>query len=1077
MSRDEASSWIDAIDPAFVERRFGAGEVDRRLARSELAYVPPWPRVDAAGRLSVTFTTRGAAPSKLAVRVQGDAIEKTCACSPSKGHLCAHVVDVLIDLACFPDVRAAIRAGEPLDDAIAGLDERRRAHLEERTLDERIARWLPERAFEDDLELDVTVAPSTGMPSADPRPAVFLRHRRLPTRTLARPRDVLAARLPPRRRRLVELTTPSSAHRDALVATNAQASLLVELLRRESPVFTRGFRERLRFSSEAVRPHVVHEDGRLVARWHTDQGLLCAALQALLFVGPFPFVWSTEHEVFHPVATDVDLDAAWGLSFVPSLPFRESTSPRILPALLERGRDLGVVWPSPASLGVAPQEAPEFTLRVHGSLLDVQAELVARYRDHTVIVDPNTACPSAFRDEVAERKAIALLREAGLLAEGATEGAASDEASEETSTEERAVDFWRRGLALLEVSTDPRVAVHVDAGLVRGRVVAPIDARVDASAASGWLEMELTFTAGALKVEMATIRKALRERRRWLALDDGTLTKITDAVAELVGDVSRVVGEGSSPRIAMHHLAEVRSWVEAHGGHFDASAARLVERLASRDARGEPRLPTDLRATLRPYQRDGVAWLETLREAGAGGILADDMGLGKTLMTLTLLARWKEDEGPKPSLVVCPTSLLGNWKREAEKFTSLSVRVAHASAKERAADEGDVDLVVTTYGLLRRDVGRLANTSFRAVVLDEAQNIKNEGAHTTRAARRLRADLRLALTGTPVENRVRELWSLATFANPGILGSARDFRQRFEEPIALSPDGATAAHLRGIVRPFVLRRTKREVLADLPPKIEIERSCVPSDREKRLYDALARTLRQSVKKNIEKRGLAGSRIAVLTAILRLRQMACDPRLVDPASLAPPSAKREAFLDLAREIAFSGRKALVFSQFVELLTLWRQDLDRAGIAYEYLDGSSVQRDAIVDRFQGGPAPLFLVSLKAGGAGLNLTAADTVVHCDPWWNPAAEDQATDRAHRIGQTRAVTVVRLHAQGTIEDKIALLKERKRRLVSAVVDGAPKTARVIGGDGPDEGDAFADDLADDEGLALLEERDEHADE
>ncbi|HVH45364.1 MAG TPA: DEAD/DEAH box helicase, partial [Labilithrix sp.] len=278
------------------------------------------------------------------------------------------------------------------------------------------------------------------------------------------------------------------------------------------------------------------------------------------------------------------------------------------------------------------------------------------------------------------------------------------------------------------------------------------------------------------------------------------------------------------------------------------------------------------------------------------------------------------------------------------------------------------------------------------------------------------------------------LWSLMTFVNPGMLGTAAEFDSRYEQPMSMRPDGAVAEELRATVRPFVMRRAKSEVLVDLPPKTEVERACVFGLRQKRAYDALALAVREAVGTRTARRKDARTQLSVLTAILRLRQMACDPRLVDPTARPEDSAKRASFLDLVRELVSEDRRALVFSQFVELLTLWREDLDRAKVAYEYLDGSTRDRDAVVDRFQNGKAPLFLVSLKAGGAGLNLTAADTVIHCDPWWNPAAEDQATDRAHRIGQTRAVTVVRLVAQGTIEDKIALLKRKKVELAAAIL-------------------------------------------
>jgi SNF2 family DNA or RNA helicase len=283
-----------------------------------------------------------------------------------------------------------------------------------------------------------------------------------------------------------------------------------------------------------------------------------------------------------------------------------------------------------------------------------------------------------------------------------------------------------------------------------------------------------------------------------------------------------------------------------------------------------------------------------------------------------------------------------------------------------------------------------------------------------------------------------------TFANPGMLGSAAEFEERFEQPITHQPGGEVARELRAIVRPFILRRRKADVLAELPPKTLIDRDCILGARQKRLYDALALALQKAVKQDIEKRGLARSRLSVLTAILRLRQMACDPRLVDPTCAPETSAKRAAFLDVVRALASEGRRALVFSQFVELFTLWREDLERERIAYEYLDGASVNREAIVDRFQRGDAPLFLISLKAGGAGLNLTAADTVIHCDPWWNPAVLDQATDRAHRIGQKQSVTVLRLVAKGTIEDRIALLEKKKRALADAILSTA-KSDEAVG--------------------------------
>ncbi len=518
-------------------------------------------------------------------------------------------------------------------------------------------------------------------------------------------------------------------------------------------------------------------------------------------------------------------------------------------------------------------------------------------------------------------------------------------------------------------------------------------------------------------------------------------------------------------RLPAHQLGRLDRWIEENDGRMDAAVEALRRRLRALAVAAEPDLPGGLRATLRPYQRLGVAWLQFLQALGAGGILADDMGLGKTLMTLAFLLRRKQVEGREPSLVVCPTSVASNWLREAARFTpGLRIVLLHGPSRDAAAI-GEHDVVVTTYALLRRDIEALSAVRFRCVVLDEAQNIKNADSATTRAANRLDASMRLALSGTPVENRLRELWSLSSFVNPGILGTSRAFETRFERPIVADRKSPLASELRAIVRPFLLRRTKDDVLPDLPPKIEVDRVVTLSESDKRMYDALAHTLRDSVARDIESRGLAQSSLSVFTALTRLRQMACDPRLVDarlaPAAVAAPSAKRGAFLDLVRELVAEGRRALVFSQFVQLLTLWRVDLDAEAIAYEYLDGATVRREEIVDRFQKGKAPLFLISLKAGGAGLNLTAADTVIHCDPWWNPAVEEQATDRAHRIGQDKTVTVVRLIARGTIEEKMLSLKAKKRELTRAVIGN---DARALEGLTVEDVRSLLGDATDEEG-------------
>jgi SNF2 family DNA or RNA helicase len=424
------------------------------------------------------------------------------------------------------------------------------------------------------------------------------------------------------------------------------------------------------------------------------------------------------------------------------------------------------------------------------------------------------------------------------------------------------------------------------------------------------------------------------------------------------------------------------------------------------------------------------------------------MGLGKTVQALALLAWRRQVHGQAPSLVVAPTSVAPNWIREAQRFVpGLNAVLLHGADRHARYDEvPHADLAVTTYALLRRDVDRLRDLRFRYVILDEAQQIKNHTAATTTAAKSLGAEARLALTGTPVENRLLELWSILDFCNPGMLGSWRSFSRRYERPVveALNDVGESdvawdargeAAALRARIRPFVLRRTKAEVQADLPPKIETDVVVELTPAQRRAYAALAAATRADLGPRVSTEGVARNRMLILTALLRLRQMACDPRLVDPRHSAEDSAKLTAFRDLVAEVIASGRRALVFSQFVELLALLRADLDERGIEYCYLDGRTRDRSEVLQRFVEGTMPLFLLSLRAGGTGVNLAAADVVIHLDPWWNPAVEDQATDRAHRIGQTKTVSVYRIVAAGTIEEAILRMKQHKRALASAVIE------------------------------------------
>ena len=443
--------------------------------------------------------------------------------------------------------------------------------------------------------------------------------------------------------------------------------------------------------------------------------------------------------------------------------------------------------------------------------------------------------------------------------------------------------------------------------------------------------------------------------------------------------------------------------------------------------------------TLRPYQAQGVAWLQFLRGAGLGGVLADDMGLGKTVQTLAHLAiEQAAGRLDRPALIVCPTSLVPNWLREAARFAP-GLRVLPLHGPTRKARFGEIaahDLVLTTYPLLTRDQEVLTAQDWHVVVLDEAQIIKNPNAETTRQALQLRARQRLCLSGTPLQNHLGELWSLFDFLAPGFLGSARSFRSRYRTPIEKHGDAERQAALHRRVRPFLLRRTKEEVATELPPKTEITEPVEMEAPQRAVYEAIRLSMHARVKQAVAEKGLARSGIIILDALLKLRQACCDPRLLAMKSAQKAgSAKLERLLDLLGILLDEGRRVLIFSQFTSMLALIEAALRKAGIPYVLLTGDTKDREAPVRRFQAGEVPVFLISLKAGGVGLNLTAADTVVHYDPWWNPAVEDQATDRAHRIGQDKRVFVHRLITLGTIEEKMEVLKERKRALVASVLE------------------------------------------
>lgn len=455
--------------------------------------------------------------------------------------------------------------------------------------------------------------------------------------------------------------------------------------------------------------------------------------------------------------------------------------------------------------------------------------------------------------------------------------------------------------------------------------------------------------------------------------------------------------------------------------------------------------PDGLLATLRDYQAYGAAWLGSLIEAGFGAILADDMGLGKTLQVLTLLQARREAGIRGPALLIVPTSLIYSWKSQAEQFTpELRLTVLHGPGRANHRDAArESDLVLTTYSLLPRDKAWLSEQAWPLVILDEAQTLKNPAAQMTKALRDIPADGRIAMTGTPLENSLQDIWTLSDWVVPGLLGDRKNFQSVFRTPIEKHGDASAQARLNRRLRPFLLRRTKEEVAAELPPRTEIVERIELPKAQQALYETVRSAMDRRVQDAIAKRGLAASRITVLDALLKLRQVCCDPALVkmEVARQVTESAKRTRLREQLTELVAENRRVLVFSQFVEMLRLIEQDLEKAGIGSLSLTGETRDRAGVLEAFSRGDAPVFLLSLKAGGVGLTLTEADTVILYDPWWNPAVERQAMDRAHRIGQTKPVFVHRLVAAGTVEQKILDLQARKQALADALFDPEAKHA------------------------------------
>ena len=699
----------------------------------------------------------------------------------------------------------------------------------------------------------------------------------------------------------------------------------------------------------------------------------------------------------------VDLSVDGGLD-LPSEPVPPLPAVRLRPD--GEGIELEVVQPSPGGVGadLTPGTGPRELLRVReGRPLRLVRDLESERRE-------------------AHRVRTALL-EAG--AEERSDGAF--DASEPTTALD--VLLALRGLPAVEVLWPAGEAPWRVESLSRGNL------RVDVARSGAFFEVGGDVEVDEASLPLATILATVRAGRSFVRLSEGRFARLEDDLRQRVGTLDRLASGEKGARLTLGAAGATRL-AEALGDDVaiegDTSYVELLSRVeAAREL--VPTVPAGLVAELRPYQREGHAWLARLAHWQAGAVLADDMGLGKTIQVLALLLQRTHG----PALVVAPTSVCAEWKAQAERFAP-SLRARLYRGPDRGVlleDLGPGDVLVASYTILHRDIDALEPIDFATFVLDEAQAIKNAATRRFRAARSIRADHVVALTGTPLENHLGELWAIFRVANPGLLGSWDRFRSRYAIPIERDGDPRALADLTHLIRPFLLRRTKAEVAPELPPRTEIVRSVTLGRAERSLYEANRRQILAALEADV-----AGQdrRFAVLAALTRLRQLACHPRLVDPAS-ALRSAKLEAALELIEELIEGRQRALVFSQFTSHLALLRAELDRREIGYLYLDGSTPaeMRDRLVESWRAEEASLFLVSLKAGGTGLNLVGADCVLHLDPWWNPAVEDQATDRTHRIGQTKPVTVVRLISADTIEQSVVEIHDRKRALARGVLEGA----------------------------------------
>jgi len=684
-----------------------------------------------------------------------------------------------------------------------------------------------------------------------------------------------------------------------------------------------------------------------------------------------------------------------------------------------------------------PEELPipKFAAHFEGSLNFLTARIEAIYGERRITLDATGAALAKFlRNRAGEQAALERLRAFGF--------SGPDRKGELTlKGEQRILAFFAAGLPRLR--REWTVEVGERFGFVT-RDVEIIEPRLEIrSSGEQWFDLSYELgTAAGERFSGADIARLLQGGQSHLRRKNGKLAVfdpgLLDEFEQLLRDSNPRQSQAGVYRLDRRQAGALDAFAEENAMPVAgeqrwrewAGAARKLERLI-------PVPLGSLEPILREYQKQGVFWLNFLAQNSFGGILADEMGLGKTLQALAFL---RTVAGQGPSLIVCPSSLIFNWRAESAKWTP-ELRVLALDGPNRADDFHKIEnanLVITSYPLLRRDIDAYRTHEFNTVILDEAQHIKNPESQSAQAATALKARRRFVLTGTPVENSVRDIWSLMNFLMPGYLGTRKEFQERYENAIQRGTASPEQQRLTRRIRPFLLRRTKQEVAKEIPDKLEQVAYCELTDEQRDIYTQLATATKRQISEFAGQKDRNKARMMMLTALLRLRQAACDTRLLgleNPPPEAEASGKLALLEELLLEAIDGGHRVLIFSQFVTMLGHIRARLDRLGIAHCDLDGQTRDRAAQVERFQSGAVPVFLISLKAGGTGLNLTAADTVIHFDPWWNPAVEAQATDRAHRIGQKRAVTSYKLIARGTVEEKILTLQARKRAVIAATLE------------------------------------------